>query len=99
MNHKDTVSQIINGSFQRANNEIPGFEASPSPDLPMFDVPGAILDSLNLITFVFILEDEFARATGKKIKITTEDVLNNSESPFRSVEGISDFLLRKVRND
>ncbi|MES2527132.1 MAG: hypothetical protein V4598_08585 [Bdellovibrionota bacterium] len=99
MNHNEIVTKIIAASFQRANNEIPGFEATPSPELPMFDVPGAILDSLNLITFVFILEDEIKKATGLKVKITTEDVLNNSESPFRSVQGISDFLLRKVRND
>lgn len=87
---------ILKSSFLRATEEIPGFEAEPVSGLALFDVPGALLDSLNLISFVFIIEDEFERITGKKTKITTEDVLKSTETPFQTTDTLEAFLARRI---
>lgn len=89
------TAEIISRTFTRANAEVPGFSAEASPELPLFDVPGAVLDSLNLITFVFILEEEFALITGKKLKVTTEDVLA-THAPFRNVSALRDYISGKI---
>lgn len=96
MEMKDMAPEIVKRAFTRANKEVPGFEAEASPGLPLFDVPGAVLDSLNLISFVFILEEEFFKVSGKKLRITTEDVLKTVEPPFRNVEALTLFLSEKI---
>lgn len=61
-----------------------------------YGLPGAVLDSLNLVSFVFIIEDEVERVTKKPIKITTEDVLETQTPPFANIENLCHFLQSKM---
>ena len=99
MNSDEIFKSIIMPSVQRANNEMPSFDL-PNMDLstPLYGVKGAILDSLNLVSFVFIIEEEFLRATGKVLKITTQDVLNSEVAPFSSLSTLRQFLQDKLES-
>lgn len=88
--------EIVASAVGRANLEIAGFEVECKEEQPLFDGPGAVLDSLGLITFVFILEEEFATRTQRKIKITTQDLLSGS-APFRNVRSLIEFMGVKLR--
>ncbi len=92
----ENVTRIISEAFRRARLEIPNFKSIMDDDLPLFDVSGAVLDSLNLISFIFILEEVYLKETGYKIKVTTEDLLNTNEAPFRNVRGLRNFLAKKI---
>ena len=88
--------QIVSHAIERANLELPGFDAQLSDDLALFDTPGAVLDSLNLVSFVFILEEVFQANTGKPLKITTQDVLDAQLAPFRNVRSVIRFIAHKL---
>jgi hypothetical protein len=95
---KDEIFQtIINTSLKRAIEEVPHLQRTLVQEkTPLFGVPDAILDSLNLITFVFIVEEEFQRFTGKVLKFTTRDILNTSNPPFSNLGSLAQFLENKL---
>ncbi len=90
------LSEILTGSLNRAINEIPGADFIDVEMKILFGKPDAILDSLNLVSFVFILEEEVERLTGMTIKITTQDVLNSEAPPFMNLLTLKQFLSKKV---
>jgi acyl carrier protein len=98
MDTREIFVKVIAPGIERANNEMPGFDL-PGLDetTPLYGVKGAILDSLNLISFVFIIEEEFKRVTGKTLKITTQDVLNSDSPPFANLFSLSKFLKEKLQ--
>lgn len=89
------LSEIITASLNRALNEIPGADFSDADKKILFGKPDAILDSLNLVSFVFIIEEEFERLTGRTIKITTQDVLSSNAPPFMNLNSLKQFLSKK----
>jgi hypothetical protein len=93
----EIIAGVLTPALRRAHAEMPNFNLNQlSEHDALYGVPGSILDSLNLITFVFIIEDEFERYTGKKLKITTQDVLRSVNPPFKSLQALSDFLVSKT---
>lgn len=65
-------------------------------NIVFYGKPNAILDSLNLVSFVFLLEEEIESAVNKKIIITTQDVLNTEQPPFASLDNLCAFILKKL---
>lgn len=97
MDDKQIIETIIQPALQRADDEMPNFQLTKlKDDSPLYGVPGAMLDSLNLITFVFIVEEEFQRVTGKAIKVTTQDVLNPVNPPFSNIKSLTGYLKAKL---
>jgi hypothetical protein len=97
MDENKIYELIITPALQRADEEMPNFELSQMKrETPLYGVQGAMLDSLNLISFVFIVEEEFERVSGKKLKVTTQDVLNPSNPPFANINALILFLKGKL---
>lgn len=97
MDDNKIYESIIAPALQRADDEMPNFQLTQlKKDSPLYGVQGAMLDSLNLITFVFIVEEEFERASGKKLKVTTQDVLNPENPPFANINSLTGFLKGKL---
>lgn len=72
------------------------FMKSIDKSIVLYGKPNAVLDSLNLVSFVFLLEEEIESVLNKKIIISTQDVLNTDNPPFSSVENLSEFILKKI---
>lgn len=99
MDSKKIYENILIPAIQRANNEMPGFDLPHINEAtPLYGVKNAILDSLNLVSFVFIIEEEFQRFTNKTLKITTQDVLNTDEPPFANLQSLTSFLKAKTES-
>ncbi len=62
----------------------------------LYGKPNAVLDSLNLVSFVFLLEEEIESVFNQKITISTQDVLNTDNPPFASLDNLSEFLFKKL---
>ena len=91
------IKEIIQNALQRADNELAGVKLKGiSSEQNFFGGKGSALDSLNLVSFIFILEEEFTRMTGKPIKISTQDILSKEEAPFRNLNSLEAWLSRKV---
>lgn len=90
-------NDIVMPAIQRANETMPHFNLENVDDSTVFyGLPGAVLDSLNLVSFVFIIEDEVAAKSGKNIKITTEDVLETTTPPFANLSNLCRFIQSKM---
>jgi hypothetical protein len=53
---------------------------------------GGPLDSLELVNFVVLVERKIHAATGKEVRIVTEESLAMKESPFLSLGGLDRFI-------
>lgn len=97
MTETEIIEKIIAPALDRADNEMPNFEIKKvSNETPLYGSSDAILDSLNLVTFVFIVEEEFERALGKSLKITTQDVIASEDPPFANLRALATFLKQKA---
>ena len=93
-------NNIVMPAIRRANETMPHFNLENVDATTVFyGLPGAVLDSLNLVSFVFIIEDEVARQAKKAIKITTEDVLETQTPPFANIENLCRFLQDKMAQE
>ena len=93
----NSVTTIIERTLGRAENELTGVRLKNiTPDQNFFGGSGAALDSLNLVSFIFILEDEILSVTGKKLKVSTNDILDKQEAPFRNLRSMEAWLTRKL---
>jgi hypothetical protein len=89
---------VILPAISRANDTMPNFFLAQIDDSVVFyGRPKAVLDSLNLVSFVFILEEQVEDFLNIKIKITTQDVLNTDTPPFAGLKNLSEFLLSKIQ--
>lgn len=92
-------SKIISAALFRAQNELPDFGLTvEDASTPIFGTPDAVIDSLNLVSFIFILEDEFKKITGKDLKITTENIINSDAPPFQNLKTLEVFLEEKIKS-
>ena len=93
------VKKVIEQTLARARNELSGVRLNElTPDQNFFGGEAAALDSLNLVSFIFILEDEIKSVTGKSFKVSTNDILNKEEAPFKNLRSMEMWLTRKLES-
>lgn len=84
-------------TLERARKELAGVRLENlSPEANLFGGPGSALDSLTLVSFIFILEDEIERATGTVMKVSTNDILSKTDTPFRNLKTLRDWLQMRL---
>ncbi len=99
MQKSDVLDKIIYPTIKKANATMPNFFLDKiDENIVFYGKPNAILDSLNLVSFVFLLEEEVEIVINKKITITTQDVLDTENPPFASLSHLADFILRKINS-
>lgn len=97
MTEKEILDQIIMPAIMRADLEIAHLKLSGvNESTPLYGPVGSVLDSLNLVSFVFLLENVIEEKLQKKIEITTADVLNTDHPPFANILTLSKFLKNKI---
>jgi len=89
--------KILIPAIQRANLSMPNFSIEKLDDSTVFyGGPKSILDSLHLVSFVFIIEEVIEEVLNLKITITTQDVLDTETAPFASVPNLIGFIQKKI---
>jgi hypothetical protein len=97
MTESEILEQIVMYAIKRANAEIPNLRLdNVNETTPLYGPAGSVLDSLNLVSFVFLLENIIEEKMQKKITITTADVLNTEHPPFANMLTLSKFLKEKT---
>jgi hypothetical protein len=97
MTESEILEQIVIHAINRANAEIPNLKLdNVNESTPLYGPAGSVLDSLNLVSFVFLLENIIEEKMQKKITITTADVLNTEHPPFANTLTLSKFLKEKT---
>lgn len=97
MNQRNLVETVVRACLVRARDTIPFFPQEYDLNgIVLYGAPGAVLDSLNLVAFVFLIEEEVTRQLKLAIEITTDDVLGANQNPFSSAACLREFLEAKL---
>ena len=97
MNSKEILENIISPSIETANLTMPNFKLDQlNQDTIFYGKENAVLDSLNLVSFIFIIEEQIEKVTQKKVTITTQDVLDSNQPPFLNLENLTLFINKKI---
>ena len=54
------------------------------------------IDSLQLVNLIVIIEAEVLKQTGKEIIVVDDDAVISDESPFQTIQSLSEFVYKKV---
>ncbi|MBY0554664.1 hypothetical protein K2P97_09050 [bacterium] len=96
--HIEIIDLVIRPSLQKACSTIPNVNAKGDISAIIFyGQEGAILDSLNLVNFIFLLESQLSEVLKVNVKFETEDILNTELKPFLNVANLTLFLEKKMK--
>lgn len=91
MINKDEIIQIIYNSIESVNEQY-DLNIQKEPDTILFG-EGSDLDSIGLVSLIVSIEEGVEMFNGKYIPLANEMALSAEESPFRTVETLSNFIL------
>ncbi|MGZ3690656.1 MAG: hypothetical protein ACXVAX_04085 [Pseudobdellovibrio sp.] len=97
ISQSEIINEVILPCLEKACSEIPNFKMKgDSLELILFGRKGAVLDSLNLVNFIFLIEDRIQTNFKIRIKFETDDILNKEQKPFLNIENLAGFLEKKM---
>ena len=89
---KNEEIEIIFNAIKDYNDEVEEKNILPlSLDLELFGKDGR-LDSLGLVNLIMCIEEKFEEHTGSSIVIADEKAMSQSNSPFRSVNTLAEYM-------
>ena len=89
---KNEAIEIIFNAIKDYNDEVEEKNILPlSLDLELFGKDGR-LDSLGLVNLIMCIEEKFEEHTGSSIVIADEKAMSQSNSPFRSVNTLAEYM-------
>ena len=101
MTEEIDIMPIVLKALRKLNQQLPDDRhIKISSDTILFGKEGE-LDSLELVTLIILVEDQIADKLGVEVTIADEKAMSLKNSPFRSVNTLSDYvdqLLRKKQN-
>lgn len=97
MTSDEIIKTILYPAIEKANQNMPNFSIGVlSESTPLYGETNAILDSLNLVSWIFLIEEQVQSVTGVDFKFSTQDILNREEAPFANLKSLSLFLKVKI---
>lgn len=101
MTEEIDIIPILLKTLRKLNQQLPAERhIKISPDTILFGNRGE-LDSLGLVTLIILVEEQIADELGVEVTIADEKAMSLKNSPFRSVNTLSDYvgqILRKKQN-
>lgn len=64
--------------------------------MSLYGTESSLLDSLGLVSFLFILEEVIEQETGRKIKFSAEDIMSPAINPFSSIKEMVSWLAKML---
>ena len=89
---KKEAIRIIFNAIENYNEQVEEENILPlSSDLELFSKNGR-LDSLGLVNLIICIEEKFEEHTGSSVVIADEKAMSQSNSPFRSVSTLAEYM-------
>ena len=96
MVYEHILKTVVLPSLIHSSRVIPDIVQFDNPDLViLYGEEGAIFDSLNLVNFIFIVEEKIETELKISFKFTTEDILNTDSKPFLNAQSLATFLEKR----
>ncbi|MCT4631826.1 MAG: hypothetical protein N4A76_03680 [Firmicutes bacterium] len=95
---KEKVIKVIINSINELNEEFDEVLVEPKKESVLFG-EGSNLDSMDFVNLVMILEEKLTDELDVSVSILSEKAFSKRESPFRSVEILSDYIIELMGSD
>jgi acyl carrier protein len=95
---REAVTQMVVASLKEVLAMAPGEAAAPAdlgPDTRLIG-SGAVLDSMGLVTLILEVEQRLEADHGLTVVLADERAMSQKNSPFRSVQSLTDYVLQQV---
>jgi acyl carrier protein len=90
---RQAVLQVIYEAIDETNDLLPeDGKVTKSPETVLFGRAG-VLDSLGLVSLIVNTEQIVERTFGKAVSLTSEKAMSEANSPFQTVESLTDFII------
>lgn len=97
LNEQSLFDELIVPLCETAKQTLPYFTIDEVTwETSLYGTDHALLDSMNLVTFALLLEEEIEKRWQVAIKISTEDLVRPQGNPFADLRSLARFVLEKV---
>lgn len=97
MTEEIDIMPIVLKALRKLNQQLPDERhIEVSPDTTLFGM-GGVLDSLGLVSLIILVEEQVADELGVEVTIADEKAMSLKNSPFRSVNTLSDYVCQLLR--
>jgi acyl carrier protein len=97
MTDQAQVGDIVATAIREFNELVPADQRmGSSPETALFG-EGGKLDSLGLVSVLVAVEQGVADVLGKQVSVANEDAMSRRNSPFRTVETLTDYVCELIR--
>lgn len=95
---RNTVINIVIQIAEQYNSEIDGgkIDTKRAENAPLFGI-GGVLDSLGLVNFIVMVEQEIEDQMDKVIQIVSEKAMSQKTSPFLTIGTLGDFIVALIQ--
>ena len=93
----EAVKQLVLNALKELNEQL---DANKQPEVTENTVlfgRGSRLDSLGLVNLIVLVEEKANETFGASITLADERAMSQAQSPFRTVQSLSDYLLMLLK--
>ena len=93
---EEKVYQAIFSAINEINQQLPTSKRLVPSRETLLTGPSAQLDSLGLVNLIVATEESIEDAFGQTINIADKAAMSEVESPFRSVETLAAYIMKRI---
>lgn len=87
----DVLAEILYPAVDQAQGVIESADRlEKKPESPLFGEGG--LDSLGLVRFIVMVEENIEDKTGQQITLASEKAMSRKKSPFRTLQTLAEYI-------
>ncbi len=99
MTHRDRVKKVIFSAIDMVNEQMSGDKRIEKDSGVVLFGKGGRLDSLGIINLIIAAEQKIEEEFGLTLTLANEEAMSLDRSPFKTVESMTDYILRRLSED
>ncbi|HTX78508.1 MAG TPA: hypothetical protein VMC62_02520 [Longilinea sp.] len=93
----ETVEQLVLDALKELNEQLDADKQVEVSENTVLFGRGSRLDSLGLVNLIVLVEEKANETFGASITLADERAMSQAQSPFRTVQSLSDYLLMLLK--
>ncbi len=97
MTDQEIFQEIIVPTFEKCAQNTPHFkDVRPELSTQLYGTSQALLDSMGLVAFIFVLEEVLCNKVGTKVEFATDEIIDTSTNYFARVDSLIPLIQKKM---
>ncbi|MGD0708213.1 MAG: hypothetical protein ABSA51_07150 [Anaerolineaceae bacterium] len=93
----EAVKQLVLNALKELNEQLDANKQLEVTENTVLFGRGSRLDSLGLVNLIVLVEEKANETFGASITLADERAMSQAQSPFRTVQSLSDYLLMLLK--